>query len=265
MTTVLTDDEAVAIAVTRRGMWPSPLSTVDLGSSTSFRQSWVRGARTLIARGLATAGAPAGVPSPRRAGDDPPPSRDEVPRLTLGPELAALGEFILGVTPVAAYVVRDEGDADAHGAGIFLYPHITTDPMRAPEPGSHQADIVMEVVVGDGVRELSTTTGVAGLEVFLATARGVFAMGVTGRDGGPSALCITARLRPGSSALMVSEGIALPGVLTVGPGGRVRFAPGQPTMCWDDDLVRSVIAPRLPGAAIDPDAYLPHAVAHDAP
>jgi hypothetical protein len=146
MSTALTDDELVALALIRNTAWLAPLPTVDVGDADALLAAAPRGIRSLVTRGLMSAG----------RGLDPTPSVDLI--ATLEPAFAGrlvLSTFVaqrdLAFVPegaTSAIYARDDETAlvEAISAGGVHY----FSEMRMNEAVSAVGEFV-NGVIGDGV------------------------------------------------------------------------------------------------------------------
>lgn len=135
---LISDDEAVALAIAAGSFWPSPLPTVDIEDDAELHRAAMRGRRSLMLRGLLTADGDSSV---------------------ISPEVLALSAPVAGAQKTVCLFLGDESlNSVGFDLYAFLYPATADDAWRMESVGdggirsveqvsaSHARDLVTEAV-----------------------------------------------------------------------------------------------------------------------
>ncbi len=191
-TITLTDDEAIAIAVGQNAVWTTPMFTVDTGSKDAMLKAAIRGARSLLVRGLAIV-------------------RDG--KAIVADELLSLAHGMLnGTGTVVVYATADPALMNAVGACLYFHP-------------CEHDQWVGEFVRQEGVRELGVLSAAQVTGVIQEFCRHTLAEGLTSQQSdAPVSLIVAAAPRVGMPAVAVRQGSMLIGKFVDDPADGIRMA-----------------------------------------
>jgi hypothetical protein len=181
MTTLLTDDEVVAIAAHRGRPWPTIVTSVDTSSAHELASAMVRGTRSLVVRGLA---------------------RTESGAIRLAGPLDTLIEPLFDDPSLHVYSAPQRSPGQVDGGVVYIYPQDTSG--RYP----------IEVVRGYGLHELSAVGRNDALALLARLIEAAFdrdpasqgAVDSANREPEARALYLSAAPGPGRDAVEISHG-----------------------------------------------------------
>jgi hypothetical protein len=183
---LLTDDEVIALGLTRGTLWPAGLPTVDITSSDAVTAASFRGSRSLVCRGLWT--------------DD---QSSEVER--------AAREVVAATRRVNVYLGDNEHRVASFG--LASTHHLTTE-----------GQWLFEAVSAVGVHQLAPQPVEDHRTYLRAILDAAVTHGPDGsqpESGGATWLCITSESESGSKVAIARKDTLRLGDLTIGPDGPV--------------------------------------------
>lgn len=208
MAILLTDDEVASVAIQFGIAWQYPLPTIE-NDQTALLNAGARGARSLIARGLANS---------------------DGKSLTIDEAASTLVTKVGGATrSVVAYVAPRSNSSSLSGSSIYLY------------QGSNESETdVLDLVSASGIHDLRESTHAEAVAVFLAAMENAFLNGIQSDRETSLEPALFAKASDGDETLCVMHNILSFGQ-TDTADEETMFIPSRVAEVWNSAVVGAAL------------------------